>query len=53
VAFWRACTPVLADVVPHYMTPCCYTLDRSSLKAAHRSIRFVRNSGARYSNERS
>ncbi len=27
VAFWRACTPVLADAVPHYMGPCCYTLD--------------------------
>ena len=25
VAFWRACTPVLADAVPHYMAPCCYT----------------------------
>jgi len=30
VAFWRACTPVLADVVPHFMTPCCYTLDPAS-----------------------
>ena len=31
VAFWRACTPVLADAVPHYMAPCCYTLDPASL----------------------
>ena len=30
VAFWRACTPVLADAVPHYMAPCCYTLDPAS-----------------------
>jgi hypothetical protein len=30
VAFWRASTPVLADAVPHYMGPCCYTLDPAS-----------------------
>ena len=30
VTFWRACTPVLADVIPHFMTPCCYTLDPAS-----------------------
>jgi DNA-binding CsgD family transcriptional regulator len=30
VAFWRACTPVLADAVPHYMAPCCYTIDPAS-----------------------
>jgi len=30
VAFWRACSPVLADAVPHYMAPCCYTLDPAS-----------------------
>jgi hypothetical protein len=30
VAFWRACTPVLADAGPHYMGPCCYTLDPAS-----------------------
>ena len=30
VAFWRACRPVLADIVPHYMAPCCYTLDPAS-----------------------
>ncbi len=30
VAFWRACTPVLADAVPHYLGPCCYTLDPAS-----------------------
>ena len=30
VAFWRACTPVLADTVPHVATPCCYTIDPAS-----------------------
>jgi DNA-binding CsgD family transcriptional regulator len=30
VAFWRACRPVLADAVPHYMAPCCYTIDPAS-----------------------
>jgi DNA-binding CsgD family transcriptional regulator len=30
VAFWRACTPLLADAVPHYMAPCCYTIDPAS-----------------------
>jgi DNA-binding CsgD family transcriptional regulator len=30
VGFWRACTPVLADAVPHYATPCCYTVDPAS-----------------------
>jgi DNA-binding CsgD family transcriptional regulator len=30
VAFWRACTPVLADAVPHYVAPCCYTIDPAS-----------------------
>jgi DNA-binding CsgD family transcriptional regulator len=30
VAFWRACSPVLADAVPHYMAPCCYSLDPAS-----------------------
>jgi hypothetical protein len=30
VAFWHACTPVLADAVPHYMAPCCYTIDPAS-----------------------
>jgi DNA-binding CsgD family transcriptional regulator len=30
VAFWRACIPVLADAVPHYMAPCCYTMDPAS-----------------------
>jgi DNA-binding CsgD family transcriptional regulator len=30
VAFWRACTPVLADAVPHVATPCCYTIDPAS-----------------------
>jgi DNA-binding CsgD family transcriptional regulator len=30
VAFWRACTPVLADAVPHYAAPCCFTIDPAS-----------------------
>jgi DNA-binding CsgD family transcriptional regulator len=30
VNFWRACTPVLADAVPHYLGPCCFTLDPAS-----------------------
>ena len=30
VAFWRACIPVLADAVPHYVAPCCYTIDPAS-----------------------
>jgi hypothetical protein len=30
VAFWRACTPLLADAVPHYVAPCCYTIDPAS-----------------------
>jgi hypothetical protein len=36
VAFWHACTPVLADAVPHYLAPCCYTIDpASSLITSH------------------
>jgi hypothetical protein len=31
VGFWRACTPVLAEVVPHYHAPCWHTLDPASL----------------------
>lgn len=31
VSFWRACTPVLAQAVPHYHAPCWYTLDPASL----------------------
>jgi DNA-binding CsgD family transcriptional regulator/GAF domain-containing protein len=31
VGFWRACTPVLAEVVPHYYAPCWHTLDPASL----------------------
>ncbi|HKX14443.1 MAG TPA: LuxR C-terminal-related transcriptional regulator [Propionibacteriaceae bacterium] len=30
VAFWRTCAPVLADAVPHFTTPCCYTIDPAS-----------------------
>lgn len=31
VGFWRACTPVVAEVVPHYHAPCWHTLDPASL----------------------
>jgi DNA-binding CsgD family transcriptional regulator len=31
VAYWRACTDVVATVIPHYWTPCWYTLDPASL----------------------
>lgn len=31
VAFWRACTPPLAEAVPHYHAPCWHTLDPASL----------------------
>jgi hypothetical protein len=31
VGFWRTCTPVLAEVVPHYHAPCWHTLDPASL----------------------
>jgi DNA-binding CsgD family transcriptional regulator len=31
VAFWRTCTPVLAEVVPHFHAPCWHTLDPASL----------------------
>jgi DNA-binding CsgD family transcriptional regulator len=31
VPFWHACTAVLAETVPHYWTPCWYTLDPASL----------------------
>ena len=30
VSLWRACTPVIAEAVPHYQTPCCYTVDPAS-----------------------
>jgi DNA-binding CsgD family transcriptional regulator len=30
VSLWRACTPVLAEAIPHYQTPCCYTVDPAS-----------------------
>ncbi len=29
--FWRSCSEVLADTVPHYWTPCWFTLDPASL----------------------
>src|SRR6478735_9547836 len=31
VAYWRECTDVVASVIPHYWTPCWYTLDPASL----------------------
>ena len=30
VSLWRACTPLLAEAIPHYQTPCCYTVDPAS-----------------------
>jgi DNA-binding CsgD family transcriptional regulator len=31
VSFWQAASPVVAGVVPHYLTPCWFTLDPASL----------------------
>ena len=31
VSMWTAVTAILAQVVPHYWAPCCYTLDPASL----------------------
>lgn len=31
VTFWRECASVIAKVVPHYETPCWFTLDPASL----------------------
>jgi DNA-binding CsgD family transcriptional regulator len=31
ISFWREATDVVARVVPHYLTPCWYTLDPASL----------------------
>lgn len=31
--YWRECTDVIAAAVPHYWTPCWYTLDPASLLA--------------------
>jgi DNA-binding CsgD family transcriptional regulator len=31
VTFWRASADVVAEVVPHYMSPCWYTFDPASL----------------------
>jgi hypothetical protein len=33
VGYWRECTDVVASVIPHYWTPCWYTLDPASLLA--------------------
>ena len=30
VAFWSACSAVLADAVPHYQAPCWFTVDPAS-----------------------
>jgi len=30
-SFWRSCTEVIAGVVPHFWTPCFFTLDPASL----------------------
>ena len=29
--YWRECTEVVGSVIPHYWTPCWYTLDPASL----------------------
>ncbi len=31
--YWRECTEVIGSVIPHYWTPCWYTLDPASLLA--------------------
>jgi DNA-binding CsgD family transcriptional regulator len=31
--YWRECTDVVGSVIPHYWTPCWYTLDPASLLA--------------------
>jgi DNA-binding CsgD family transcriptional regulator len=31
VSFWRACSEVLAEAVPHYLQPCWFTVDPASL----------------------
>ncbi|MGW5720735.1 helix-turn-helix transcriptional regulator [Amycolatopsis sp. NPDC003865] len=31
VTFWRSCTDVIATVVPHYWSPCYFTVDPASL----------------------
>lgn len=31
VDFWRACSAVLADAVPHYQAPCWFTVDPATL----------------------
>jgi DNA-binding CsgD family transcriptional regulator len=33
VTFWRSCTEALTPAVPHYLTPCWFTLDPASLLA--------------------
>ena len=31
VSFWREATAIIERIVPHYMAPCWYTLDPTSL----------------------
>ncbi|MDN4463015.1 helix-turn-helix transcriptional regulator [Microbacterium aurantiacum] len=31
VTFWRSCTGIIAEAVPHYWTPCFFTLDPATL----------------------
>ena len=31
VSLWRECTDTLADALPHYWTPCWFTVDPASL----------------------
>lgn len=33
MGYWRECTEVVTAVIPHYWTPCWYTLDPASLLA--------------------
>ena len=33
MSYWRECTDVVTAVIPHYWTPCWYTLDPASLLA--------------------
>ncbi|MEU7044452.1 helix-turn-helix transcriptional regulator [Streptomyces varsoviensis] len=44
VSFWRACTAVVADVIPHYKSPCWLTVDPESLLVTghfHEELRAV------------
>ncbi len=44
VSFWRSCTAVVADVIPHYKSPCWLTVDPGSLLVTghfHEELRAV------------